>query len=482
MKLSLNILAALVAISLCRQTSAAIFNPNDVASLIAAINTSNSNGVDNTIELATNGTYTLTAVDNSTHGPNGLPVIGAGHKLVIHGNGATLQRSTAGGTPAFRIFYIDAIFGPPIVPADLTISGLTITNGNVTDSFGGGILNTGTLTVTNSTLSGNSATGVGGGLTDFGGGIFNTGTLTVTNSTLSGNSATGVGVVSGSGGGIFNDLGTVTVTNSTMSGNSASFAGGGIYNWNPSSGATLTIGDTILNAGASGANIVNDRGTITSLGYNLSSDDGGGFLTGPVDQINTAPMLGPLQNNGGPTFTHALLAGSPAINMGNPNFTPPPDYDQRGPGYPRVVSNRIDIGAFEVQQGPTPTPTATPTATATATPSPAVTTNPATNVASVSAKLNGSVNPRGSTTTVRFQYGPTTSYGHTTATQTRTGNTSLPITANISGLSASHLYHFRIVATNGGGTSFGPDRTFTTTGAPSVHQSGHERGAFLSQT
>ena len=102
---------------------------------------------------------------------------------------------------------------------------------------------------------------------------------------------------------------------------------------------------------------------------------------------------------------------------------------------------------------------------------PVVTSNPATNVASVAATLNGSVNPRGSTTTVRFQYGPTTSYGHTTATQTKTGNTSLPITANISGLSASHLYHFRIVATNGGGTSFGPDRTFTTlsaTGPPVV--------------
>ena len=141
MKRSLNILAALVVISLCRQTSAAIFNPNDVASLIAAINTSNSNGVDDTIELATNGTYTLTAVNNSTNGPNALPVIryDTGHKLVIHGNGATLQRSAAGGTPAFRIFYIDAIFGPPIVPADLTISGLTITNGNVTDSFGGDI-------------------------------------------------------------------------------------------------------------------------------------------------------------------------------------------------------------------------------------------------------------------------------------------------------------------------------------------------------
>ena len=104
-------------------------------------------------------------------------------------------------------------------------------------------------------------------------------------------------------------------------------------------------------------------------------------------------------------------------------------------------------------------------------PPPVVTSNPATNVASVSATLNGSVNPRGSTTTVYFQWGTTTSYGHTTAAQTQTGNTSRPITANISGLSASHLYHFRIVATNGGGTSFGPDRTFTTlsaTGAPVV--------------
>jgi hypothetical protein len=119
----------------------------------------------------------------------------------------------------------------------------------------------------------------------------------------------------------------------------------------------------------------------------------------------------------------------------------------------------------------TPTPTPTPTPTATPAPTPVVTTNAATNVASVSATLNGSVNPRGSTTTVYFQWGTTTSYGHTTSTQIKTGNTSLPITANISGLSASHLYHFRIVATNSGGASFGSDRTFTTlsaTGPPVV--------------
>ncbi len=60
-------------------------------------------------------------------------------------------------------------------------------------------------------------------------------------------------------------------------------------------------------------------------------------------------MLGPLQDNGGPTFTHALLPASPAIDTGDPNFTPPPFFDQRGPGFDRVVNGRIDIGSFEVQ-------------------------------------------------------------------------------------------------------------------------------------
>lgn len=110
---------------------------------------------------------------------------------------------------------------------------------------------------------------------------------------------------------------------------------------------------------------------------------------------------------------------------------------------------------------PTPTPT----------PRPAVTTNPATNVASFSAILNGSLDPHGSITSVRFQYGPTTSYGFTTPVQTQTGNTFRNISANITGLIASHIYHFRIVASNSGGTSFGSDRTLTTlsaTGTPVV--------------
>ena len=103
--------------------------------------------------------------------------------------------------------------------------------------------------------------------------------------------------------------------------------------------------------------------------------------------------------------------------------------------------------------------------------SPAVTTNPASNVASFSARLNGSINPHGLTTTVYFQYGTTTSYGLTTAPANKTGNTNQNVSTFISGLSASTRYHFRIVATNSAGTRYGSDRTFITlspTGLPVV--------------
>ena len=130
---------------------------------------------------------------------------------------------------------------------------------------------------------------------------------------------------------------------------------------------------------------------------------------------------------------------------------------------------------------PTATPTSTPRPTATATPrptatpaptsTPVVTTNPATKVAAFSATLNGTVNPRGATTMVNFQYGLTTAYGSNTPMQTQNGNTIRAVSANIAGLLANHTYHFRIVAHNNGGTSFGPDRIFTTltaTGSPVV--------------
>jgi hypothetical protein len=93
---------------------------------------------------------------------------------------------------------------------------------------------------------------------------------------------------------------------------------------------------------------------------------------------------------------------------------------------------------------------------------PVTITNPASNVTASSATLHGSLDPHGLTTTVHFQYGTTTSYGHTTAMQTQTGSTYRNIAANIGGLAAHITHHFRIVATNTAGTRYGSDRTFTT--------------------
>jgi predicted outer membrane repeat protein len=278
------------------------------------------------------------------------------------GASATIVSTTVSGNLAGGIFTSVGVFAATVVTVtDSIISG---------NSAYGGIRGGSVVTVTNSTITGNSAADTGGGI--YGAGV------SLVNSTISGNSA------GTSGGGIYGHLG-VSVVNSTISGNSAGTSGGAIYNVvsfldvanstitgnsAPSGGGIYNDGDdlveisnTILNAGASGENIFNSGGTITSLGYNLSSDDGGGYLTGPGDQINTDPLLGPLQDNGGPTFTHALLPGSPAIDAGDPSFSPPPVNDQRGCPFDRVFNGRIDIGSLEVQppRRPCPTPRPRPT-------------------------------------------------------------------------------------------------------------------------
>ena len=215
---------------------------------------------------------------------------------------------------------------------DSTISG----NSGQSDAGGGvytyqeGGKTPGNLNVINSTISGNFAFSAGGGIAcGFSG-------LTIINSTISGNSA------GNCGGGIANgSLGFVMIVNSTVTGNSAATCGGVC-------GGTVEIGNTILNANAAG----NINSTVTSHGYNISSDDAGGLLTGPGDQINTDPLLSPLQDNGEPTLTHLPMPGSPAIDAGDPNFTPPPFHDQRGPCFYRVFGRRIDVGSVETQPRP----------------------------------------------------------------------------------------------------------------------------------
>jgi len=241
---------------------------------------------------------------------------------------------------------------------------LTITNSTINDNMaqeGGGIVNSdGSITITESTINGNSTTGgFGGGIINFGGpitidnstissnmadgggGIFNDGgTITITNSTINGNSAGSSGV----GGGITNDGNTIAIEFSTISENTAGGGGGGIVNF-----GTVRLGSSIVANNLSRADC---GGEITSLGYNLASDNSCN-LTSTGDLPNTNPNLGPLQDNGGTTETQALLTGSPAIDAGNPDC-PPPSTDQRGVTRPQ--GTQCDIGAFELEVSPGPNP------------------------------------------------------------------------------------------------------------------------------
>jgi hypothetical protein len=197
----------------------------------------------------------------------------------------------------------------------------------------------------NSTVSRNRVSG--GDHSNTGAGIHNTGTLTVVQSTIADNAASGgMGNV---GGGIDNQ-GAATVLLSTISGNQASQglgspgSGGGIY------GSQVSMQGTIV-AGNSAARGPDFDGQLAVTGYNLigNSSLGGGF--GATDLLDVDPQLGPLANNGGPTQTMALSCGSPAIDASDPNFQGPPYRDQRGAGYARVVNGVADIGAYEVQSG-----------------------------------------------------------------------------------------------------------------------------------
>jgi hypothetical protein len=346
-----------------------------------------------TVEFGVTGTITLTTGEllvNKSIGINGP----GSDNLTVDGNHASRVFHVSGGVTA-------TIAGLTIINGSASDWGggihndqsvLTVNNCNIVGNFapgwGGGIFNDSwvsraTLRVTNSTISDNSVNSTGGGI--YSDGSHGNATMEIVNSTVSGNSAH-------VGGGIYNSHSTSTVSNCTVRANSAGYGGGGIFHVGINGSATLSITNTTLSANSAplgagiysyghssttlevldstlkangiinvfailqlgstifdASGISNESGTINSLAYNLSSDDGGGFLTATGDQVNTDPMLGTLQDNGGPTFTHELLTGSPAIDAGDPNFIPPPDYDQRGPGYDRVGHGRVDIGAFEVQ-------------------------------------------------------------------------------------------------------------------------------------
>ena len=255
--------------------------------------------------------------------------------MIINGPGADLL--TVDGNHAYQVLY-------EATGADLTLNNLTIANGS-TSSSGGGVNNNGTLTLTNSVLSGNSAVGgtysntfgggiyntgtmtitnsvLSGNLAAYGGGIYNHGTLTVTGSTLSGNMSTD-GYYGGDGGGIYNN-GTLKVTGSTFTGNIASFGGGGIANFNGTTTVTnSTFTGNIVSFGSGGgivgdgAGIFNDSGTTTvtnsTIAGNAADHDGSGvFAQGGILNLNNSLIANNTGNGNLCSFSN-----SPTLNAQN---------------------------------------------------------------------------------------------------------------------------------------------------------------------
>lgn len=272
----------------------------------------------------TNSTF----VTNSSNGP-----LGGG--AIFNGSLTTITHSTLkNNSSSFNGGAIVNTSGGNLTLLQSTVK----TNGVGLGAKGGGIYNNGELAANYTTISGNTASDGGGianvnfsGITSF----------TTLLTTISGNNATN------RGGGIYNDLGaTVRITDSTITANGAAAEGGGIYRL-----SEVKMGGSILAANSAGATGVDLYGPMVSLGNNLigSTAGGSGYRTDDLQNLN--PHLGPLQDNGGPTFTHALLPGSPAID-GNTTNTSTTD-DQRLMPRPVDANNdgtaQADIGAYEAQ-------------------------------------------------------------------------------------------------------------------------------------
>ncbi|MGB0560676.1 MAG: CHAT domain-containing protein [Spirulinaceae cyanobacterium] len=284
-------------------------------------------------------------LNNSTVVGNDAPS-GSGGGIFSAGN-ATLNNSTVAGNSA-------AAEGGGVVISGVNNEQLTINNttvaGNSTGQNGGGIILDGSTvgTIINSTISGNYAQ-------DGGGGISSTGTLTLTNTTVSSNSTP-----ADNGGGIFAG-GTLTLNNATIAFNTTGLDGGGLA-LDAFGIPTAIINNTIIanNVDTSGGNapdLVGNFATSTvrhSLITNPAGIAGLSLMNGVNGNIiGQDPRLGPLQNNGGSTATHALLPGSPAINAGN-NGLVSVSIDQNG--NLRIVDFNVDIGAYELQVITTPLP------------------------------------------------------------------------------------------------------------------------------
>ena len=265
--------------------------------------------------------------------------------------------------------------------------------------------------------------------------------FTATDLTITGNVARSSGG-SANGGGVYfvGSAQVLTLINATLSANSATGSalnqGGNVYDDN----GTIDIQNTIVSAGVGDPGVENCVAGVVSLGHNLDSRNQCG-LGAAGDLIRKDPVLGPLQDNGGPAQTMALAPGSPAIDAASATGCPASD----ARGVLRPAGGSCDIGAFELA-------------------TPAATTGQASAIATTSAVVSGTAsNPDLAGASAVFQYGTTTAYGMSTPAQALSPTTAAAqLSAPLTGLAPATTYHFRIVVTNAAGSVTGTDQTFTT--------------------
>jgi predicted outer membrane repeat protein len=370
-------------------------NDNGTGSLRQAIiNANNDPGIE-TIIFDQTGIFgdaipdTIILTSGELSVSKGVIIQGTGaNKLAISGNNAShVFNATASlSIDGLNITGGNAVNGGGIYSSSSVTVSNSIISGNTASNSGGGIYSTSSVTVSNSTFSGNTANTNGGGIfssnatvsnssisgniANLGGGIYSSNS-TISNSTLSSN------IANSNGGGIYSSS-NATVSNSTISSNTAKTHGGGIYSSNATvSNSTIfgNIADSDNNSQGDGGGIYRSGG-IASIsnsiiagnidlgneaadiyGYNFNGNAYNligklvGKLSGTLgtgtDIINPNPRLKALGDYGGSTQTHALYFNSPARNAGNPTYSGGLTTDQRSTGFNRIESGRIDIGAFE---------------------------------------------------------------------------------------------------------------------------------------
>jgi uncharacterized repeat protein (TIGR01451 family)/CSLREA domain-containing protein len=309
--------------------------------------------------------------------PAGIYTLALGHLVVdkdltLAGAGADVAIIQAAAEPNVANWPVVEVYQENGT-VTATISGLTLRHGGGPDDVdpGGGLMNQAeNVILSHSAVAFNSGSHAGGihnnggsviiqncavygnteGSNGYGGGIYNSGAMTVTNSTISGNQVLSYDGERADGGGIRHAAGSLTLDNVTVGGNVSTRYGGGVF---ANTGLTVTVRNSIIAGNFSLDTIsptLDCSGHFYSAGYNLIGDDTGctGFMDGVNgDRVGVDPLLAGLADNGGPTPTRALYDGSPAIDNGSCSDTGgnPVTADQRGISRPQ--GSGCDVGALE---------------------------------------------------------------------------------------------------------------------------------------